>query len=164
MSSAEKAQKRVSRRRFVSQAAAGTAAAVGAGLLAGCSQTPQIVKETVEVPVEVIKEVTVAPAQGPAASSELLTVLNPLGQPPGAELKPLAPRFDTLDGKTVYIVDVKYPSTKPFVNELEAALKAKHPQTDWIVREKRGNYFDDDPDLWAEIKDKGAGAIILVGH
>ncbi len=162
MSSAEKEQKKVSRRRFVRQAAAGTAAAVGAGLLAGCSQEPQIVKETVEV----IKEVTVA-APAPAAvppSEELLTVLNPLGQPPGAELKPLAPRFDTLDDKTVYIVDVKFGGTKPFLSELQTALEAKHPKTTFVVREKLGNYFDDDPELWAEIKDKGAGAIILVGH
>jgi succinate dehydrogenase/fumarate reductase flavoprotein subunit len=57
MSSAEKEQKRISRREFVKGAAVGAAGIAAAGALAGC--TPEVVKETVEVPVEVIKEVPV---------------------------------------------------------------------------------------------------------
>jgi hypothetical protein len=76
----------------------------------------------------------------------------------------MAVRPATLDGKTVYIVDTKYPNTKPFVNELFAALKAKYPKTTWVLREKIAGYMDDDPNLWKEIKQKGSGAIVLVGH
>ena len=76
----------------------------------------------------------------------------------------MAPRPKTLDGKTVYIVDTKYPNTKPFVNELYAALESKYPKTTWILKEKFGGYMDDDPKLWKEIKAKGAGAIVLIGH
>ena len=43
-------------------------------------------------------------------------------------------------------------------------LSAKYPKTKWIVRTKIGTYFDDDPKLWAEIKEKGDGMIMGVGH
>ena len=44
------------------------------------------------------------PAQA-APAEERVTVLNPLGTPPAITLKPMAPRLDTLDGKTIYVVD-----------------------------------------------------------
>jgi len=99
-----------------------------------------------------------------AAENGLITVMNPRGIQPEIRKIPMAPRPSTLDGKTVYIVDTKYPNTKPFVNELYAALKTKYPETTWVLKEKFGGYMDDDPKLWKEIKEKGAGAIVLVGH
>lgn len=166
MSSAENERKRVSRRRFVRQAATGTAAAVGAGLLAGCSQPPQIVKETVEVPVEVIKEVTVAaPAPaGEACDQRLITVLNPSGNPPPIELVPMAPRLDTLDGKTIYITDVGFTDTHQLFTEMASLLSERYPSAKFEVRIKKGTYFDDDPDLWQEIKEKSHAMIMGVGH
>jgi hypothetical protein len=98
------------------------------------------------------------------AADEKIVVFNPRGLQPEIRKIPMAPRQATLEGKTVYIVDTKYPNTKPFVNELFAALKAKYPKTTWIVRDKAAGYMDDDPNLWEEIKEKGAGAIVLLGH
>ena len=40
-----------------------------------------------------------------AAPSKLITVLNPAITDKLAERVPLAPRIDTLEGKTIYIVD-----------------------------------------------------------
>ena len=99
-----------------------------------------------------------------AAENGLITVMNPRGIQPEIRKIPMAPRPSTLDGKTVYIVDTKYPNTKPFVNELYAALKTKYPETTWVLKEKFGGYMDDDPKLWKEIKAKGDGAIVLIGH
>lgn len=99
-----------------------------------------------------------------AAENGLITVMNPRGIQPEIRKIPMAPRPGTLDKKTVYIVDTKYPNTKPFVNELTSALKSKYPETTWLLKEKKGGYMDDDPELWKEIKGKGAGAIVLVGH
>ncbi len=99
-----------------------------------------------------------------AAENGLITVMNPRGIQPEIRKIPMAPRPATLDKKTVYIVDTKYPNTKPFVNELTAALKTKYAETNWVLKEKFGGYMDDDPKLWKEIKEKGAGAIVLVGH
>jgi hypothetical protein len=99
-----------------------------------------------------------------AADEAKIVVMNPRGIQPEIRKIPMAPRPATLDGKTVYIVDSKYPNTKPFVEELFAALKAKYPKTTWILRDKIAGYMDDDPNLWKEIKGKGACAIVLLGH
>jgi hypothetical protein len=101
---------------------------------------------------------------GWAADQAKIVVMNPRGIQPEIRKIPMAARPATLDGKTIYIVDTKYPNTKPFVNELFAALKAKYPNTTWVLRDKAAGYMDDDPKLWGEIKEKGAGAIVLLGH
>jgi len=99
-----------------------------------------------------------------AADEAKVVVMNPRGIQPEIRKIPMATRPATLDGRTVYIVDTKYPNTKPFVNELFAALKAKYPKTNWILRDKAAGYMDDDPNLWKEIKSKDAAAIVLLGH
>ena len=101
---------------------------------------------------------------GWAGDEGKIVVMNPRGIKPEIRKIPMAARPATLDGKTVYIVDTKYPNTKPFVEELLAALKAKYPKTTWVVRDKFAGYMDDDPKLWKEIKEKCAGAIVLLGH
>jgi len=103
-------------------------------------------------------------AHGSLADQAKITVLNPLGQPPALKLIPMAPRLDTLDGKTIYIVDVGYPETKPFFDQMASLLSAAYPKTRWVVRNKISTYFEDDPDLWKEIKAKGSGMIIAIGH
>jgi hypothetical protein len=99
-----------------------------------------------------------------AADTAKITVLNPRGIQPPIRLIPMAPRLDTLEGKTIYVVDTKYPLTKPFVQEVYNVLKEKYPKTNWVFRDKIGSYFDDDPKLWAEIKEKGHGMVMAVGH
>ncbi len=100
----------------------------------------------------------------PRADESKITVLNPMGQPPAITKVPMAPRPTTLEGKTVYIVDIGFTDTHQLLTEMQKLLAAKYPKTTWIVRNKIGTYFDDDPNLWAEIKEKGAGMIIGVGH
>ncbi len=99
-----------------------------------------------------------------AADEAKIVVMNPRGIQPEIRKIPMAVRPATLDGKTVYIVDTKYPNTKPFVNELFSALKAKYPKANWVLRDKAAGYMDDDPKLWAEIKEKNAAAIVVLGH
>jgi hypothetical protein len=103
-------------------------------------------------------------AAAPAADTGKITVLNPRGVQPPIRLIPMAPRSDTLDGKTVYVVDTRYPLTQPFVQEVFNTLKEKYPKTNWVFKNKIGSYFDDDPKLWEEIKEKGHGMVMAVGH
>ncbi|HVP76546.1 MAG TPA: hypothetical protein VMV04_01495 [Thermodesulfobacteriota bacterium] len=98
------------------------------------------------------------------ADEAKITVLNPIGYPPPIRRVPMAPRLDALSGKTIYIVDVKFPLTDQFFVEMQKVLTEKYPQTSWVLRDKRGTYFDDDPGLWAEIKEKGDGVIMGIGH
>ena len=96
--------------------------------------------------------------------TEKVTVLNPLGTPPPIDLVPLSPRLDTLDGKIIYIVDAKFPASEQFGGELVKILRDRYPATTWLYKQKAGSYFDDDPALWAEIKQNGHGMIQYVGH
>ncbi len=93
-----------------------------------------------------------------------ITVLNPLGQPPAIARVPMAPRLTSLEGKTIYIVDIGFTDTHQFFTEMQKLLSERYPKTTWIVRTKIGTYFEDDPKLWAEIKEKGNGMIMGVGH
>jgi hypothetical protein len=98
------------------------------------------------------------------AQEPKITVLNPLGQPPAIARVPMAPRPAGLDGKTIYIVDVGFIDTHQFLTEMQKLLSARYPKTNWVVKTKTGTYFEDDKPLWAEIKEKGHGMIMGVGH
>ena len=98
------------------------------------------------------------------AQDAKITVMNPRGIQPQIRRIPMAPRPATLDGKTIYIVDTRYPRTREFVEALFNVLKERYPKTTWVLRDKFGGYVDDDPKLWAEIKEKGHGLIMATGH
>ena len=75
----------------------------------------------------------------------------------------LAPRLDTLNGKTVYLVDTGFGGSGRFLDQLQAWFAREMPAVRTVRRRKTGNIFrDDTKDLWAEIKDKGNAAILGV--
>ena len=119
--------------------------------------------KSVSIPAVILISLLVS-SLGWASDEGKIVVMNPRGIMPEIRKIPMAERPATLDGETIYIVDTKYPNTKPFVEELLAALKAEYPKTTWVLRDKFAGYMDDDPKLWKEIKEKGAGAIVLLGH
>jgi hypothetical protein len=92
------------------------------------------------------------------------TVLNPQGYRAPVQRTPLAPRLDSLDGKTIYIVDMRWPYTEQFTKELRDILAEKYPGTAFIRREKAGPYGEADPKLWEEIGNRGDGTIMAIGH
>lgn len=101
----------------------------------------------------------------PAAAENKITVLSPMGQPPPLEIKPLAPRLDTLDGKTVYLVNDGYLSTDILLGEMQAWFKANMPKVNTVYRVKGGQGFtQEDPKLWAEIKEKANAVVMGMGH
>ena len=98
-----------------------------------------------------------------AADEAKVTAVNPRGTPPPIRLVPMTSRFDTLDGKTIFVINIGFGDT--FLPEVQKVMAEKFPKTTWIFRRKAGrDYFDDDPKLWAEIKEKGGGVIMGVGH
>ncbi len=97
-------------------------------------------------------------------ASEKITVLNPCGTPAPIQRIPMAPRLESLEGKTIYIVDVHFPRTHAFFEEMQRLLASRYPGTTWVLRTKTGTYFHNDPQLWAEIKEKGNGAILGIGQ
>ena len=105
-----------------------------------------------------------AQAQG-NAGEEMITVLSPRGQPPAIQLKSMAPRLDTLDGKTVYLVNDGYLGTDILLGEMQTWFKANVPELTTVYKRKGGGGFTaEDPELWAEIKEKADAVIMGMGH
>ena len=94
----------------------------------------------------------------------MVTIINPQGQPPASQQTPMARRLDSMNGKTVYLVDVRWPYTHQFLEELYNVLSHRYPTTTFVMREKAGSYGEADPKLWAEIQERGNAAIVAVGH
>jgi len=99
-----------------------------------------------------------------AASKEQFTVLNPMGTPPPIELSPMAPRLDTIDGKTIYIVNDGYPGSNILCAEMQKGFSEQFPNTTFVYRDKRGGMGGGDEALWAEMEEKADAMIIPLGH
>jgi len=96
--------------------------------------------------------------------SSLCTVLDPRGQPTvKVEPKSLAPRLDTIEGKTIYIIDVGFGGGWEFLEEADAWFKRNYPGVRTILQHKKEIMFVDEPEMWQEIKDNGDAVIFGVG-
>ncbi len=102
--------------------------------------------------------------QAQAASTEKITVLNPMGTPPPIERTPMAPRLDTIEGKTIYIVNDGYPGSEILCAEMEKGFKETYPSTTFIYKDKRGGMGGADQALWTEMEEKADAMIIPLGH
>ena len=99
-----------------------------------------------------------------ASDEKLITVLNPVITEKLAERVPLvAPRLDTLEGKTIYLVDMNYEGfgLTPVLKEMQAWFAENMPGVKIILKLKSGNYISDDPALWKEIAEKGGNGVIM---
>jgi hypothetical protein len=93
-----------------------------------------------------------------------VVVLNPTGYPPKVKGKPLAPRLDTLDGKTVYLVDCRFDDSDILLKQVQAWFNEKMPSVNAVYKPIRSVYTKDDPQTWQEIQSTGHAAIVGVGH
>ena len=75
----------------------------------------------------------------------------------------MAPRPDSLEGKTVFLVNTGFAGSKEFMEELQEWLNKNHPEIKTELRNKKTSMFTDEPELWAEIKANGDAAILGVG-
>jgi hypothetical protein len=101
---------------------------------------------------------------GAFAQDAKISVLNPKGTPPPTPLAPLAPRLSTLEGKTIYFVDVKYDGGASLLREIMAWFAENIPKANLVFREKGESYDQEDPKLWAEIKQRADAVVMAVGH
>ena len=72
-----------------------------------------------------------------APAEEKITVLTPLGSPPSILLKSMAPRLDTLEGKTIYVVDNVYPGSDLLLTEMAAWFEREMPKTKALYKRKQ---------------------------
>jgi len=93
-----------------------------------------------------------------------ITVLNPMGYPPEITRKTAAPRLESLDGKTVYLVDCRFDDSIELLRQVEAWFAEHMPAVTTKIVSLSAYYGHDDPTTWEEIQKNGDAAIVGVGH
>ena len=93
-----------------------------------------------------------------------ITVLSPMGRPPKMRRKVPAPRLDSLEGKTVYLVDARFDDSIELLKQVQAWFAEHMPTVTTKLVSMSAYYGKDDPTTWKEIQDHGDAAIIGVGH
>src|SRR5215471_3099578 len=89
---------------------------------------------TVELPVE-----------------EKITVLNPVGFPPKISRKTPAPRLESLDGKTIYLVDCRFDDSIELLHQVQGWFAEHMPSVKAKIISLSATYQKDDPKTWEEI-------------
>ncbi|MCJ7605690.1 MAG: hypothetical protein MUO19_06620 [Dehalococcoidales bacterium] len=94
-------------------------------------------------------------------------ILNPDVQPKNTresmESLKMAPRLDTLEGKTVYLVNTGFAGGKEFMEEVQNWFTRSQPSVKTELRHKQTSMFSDEPELWKEIKENGDAVVFGVG-
>jgi hypothetical protein len=102
-------------------------------------------------------------------ANELISVMSPEGQRTSTIDSTLpslsvAKRLDTLENKTVYLVDNGFGGSYNFMQQLQKWFNEHMPSVTTIRKRKTGHVFmDDTTDLWEEIKAKGHAVVLGVG-
>jgi hypothetical protein len=97
------------------------------------------------------------------SSEKKLKVLNPTPPNRMVDRIPLIPRLDTLEGKTIFLVDIGWggPQAAPSIyKEIKTWFARNMPSVKVEVRSIKGSYMMDQPELWKEIKEKGDAAMV----
>jgi hypothetical protein len=106
---------------------------------------------------------TLQAQQKRAAAKPKITVLNPAIASNMVDRIPLPPRLNTLEGKTLYLVDINWGGPEAawsVFEEMKDWFAQNMPSVKIIIKRKAGSYTTDDKALWAEIKKNGDAAMI----
>ena len=96
--------------------------------------------------------------------SERITVLIPMAYPPKISQLGMAARPDSLEGRTVYLVDCRFDDGDILMRQMAGWFSDNMPEVNVEVRRKTDVYTKRDDSLYEEIREKGDAAIIGVGH
>jgi hypothetical protein len=90
--------------------------------------------------------------------------MNPMGYPPEITQLGMASRPETLEGKTVYLVDCRFDDGDLLLGQMQNWFSEHMPSVKTVLKSKSGVYTEDDPELFQEIKEKGDALVLGVGH
>jgi hypothetical protein len=83
--------------------------------------------------------------------------------PPPPIPSTFAKRLDSLENKTVYLVDTGFGGSYQFMLQLQQWFKEHMPSVKTVRKRKPGNVFmDDNDELWEEVKVKGDAVVLGV--
>ena len=96
--------------------------------------------------------------------SKKMSVMNPMGYPPQIEQIGMAPRLDSLDGKTVYLVDCRFDDGDILFAQMHDWFKENMPQVNVVFVHKSGTHGQDDPRLYEDIRQNADAVVLGTGH
>ncbi len=102
-------------------------------------------------------------AQRSKALQPLITAMNPAISSTMVDRVPLSPRLDTLEGKTLYLVDISWGGPEAAYSvfeEMRNWFAQNTPSLKVVIKRKAGMYSANDPALWKEIAQNGSAALI----
>ncbi len=97
-----------------------------------------------------------------AYAADKIRVLNPTPPNRMVDRVPLAPRLGSLEGKTIFLVDIGWggENAAPSIyEEMKAWFARNMPGVKIEVRKIKGFYMQDQPELLKEISEKGHAAM-----
>jgi hypothetical protein len=100
---------------------------------------------------------------GKSDGSEKIIVMNPAVTNTMVDRVPLTKRLDSLEGKTIYLVDINWggPDAGYSVfEEMQIWFSKNMPGVKTVLKRKQGPYEADDQGLWKDISEKGNAAVI----
>ncbi len=97
------------------------------------------------------------------SSEKKISVLNPTPPNRMVDRVPLTPRLVTLEGKTIFLVDIGWggkDAAPSIYAEMKAWFAQNMPSVKVEIRSVKGSYMQDQPELWKEISEKGQAAMV----
>ena len=91
-----------------------------------------------------------------------LTVHDPRGYPPKVVGKRLAPRPQSLEGKTLYLVDCLFDNSEVFMDQLRRWFAEHLPTVNTKLIKPRESWVDD-PEMRKKVEEGADAAILGVG-
>ena len=101
---------------------------------------------------------------GKAMGERLIAFLNPAISSKIVERIPLAPRVETLEGKTIYLVDLQWGGPEAAYSvyeEMQGWFSRNMPSVKVVIRRSNGGPFGDDAGLRKEIAEKKAAGVVI---
>lgn len=98
-----------------------------------------------------------------AYEERLITALNPAISTKMIERVPLGPRLTTLEGKTIYLVDMQWGGPEAAYSvfeEMQNWFSRNMPSVKVVIKRMGSGPFGDDPGLRKEIVDKKVDGVI----
>jgi len=97
------------------------------------------------------------------SAEKKISVLNPTPPNRMVDRVPLTPRLDTLEGKTIFLVDIGWggkDAAPSIYAEMKAWFAQNIPSVKVEIRSVKGSYMQDQPELRKEISEKGHAAMV----
>ncbi len=116
------------------------------------------------ITVGVMSCATVPADTAKICDERLITVLNPAISSKMTERIPLTPRTDTLEGKTIYLVDLQWGGPEAAYSvfeEMKGWFSRNMPSVNVEIRRSSGGWMGDDAALRQEIISKKAGGVVI---